>query len=75
MKNLFYSFFIFFFFSTKAFAYIDPASGSAIMSVIIGATVLIGVFLKTFWYKLKSLAGFKANSETSSKETKNNKNI
>tara|TARA_Y100001970_G_scaffold83994_1_gene106075 strand:- start:6346 stop:6573 length:228 start_codon:yes stop_codon:yes gene_type:complete len=75
MKNLFYSFFILLFFSNTSYAYIDPASGSAIMSVIIGATVLIGVFLKTFWYKLKSLAGFKENRETSSKETKNNKNI
>ena len=41
-----------------AFAYIDPGSGSAIMSVIIGFFVAIGVLLKTFWYKIKSFFGF-----------------
>lgn len=37
-----------------AFAYIDPGSGSAIMSIIIGFFVSIGVLVKTFWYKIKS---------------------
>jgi hypothetical protein len=37
-----------------AFAYIDPASGSAIMSAIIGIFVATGIFIKTYWYKLKS---------------------
>lgn len=41
-----------------AFAYIDPGSGSAIMSVIIGFFVAIGVLVKTFWYKIKSFFGF-----------------
>ena len=40
-----------------AFAYIDPGSGSAIMSVIIGFFVAIGVLIKTFWYKIKSFFG------------------
>ena len=43
----------------NAFAYIDPGSGSVIMSAIIGAAVFIGVFFKTFWYKLKSILGIK----------------
>ena len=38
-----------------AFAYIDPGSGSAIMSVIIGLFVAIGITIKTYWYKLKSI--------------------
>lgn len=38
-----------------AMAYIDPGSGSAIMSVIIGFFVATGLLVKTFWYKLKSL--------------------
>ena len=41
-----------------AFAYIDPGSGSAIMSVIIGFFVAIGVLIKTFWYKIKIFFGF-----------------
>lgn len=35
-------------------AYIDPGSGSAIMSAIIGGIVAIGVVIKTYWYKIKS---------------------
>ena len=37
-----------------SFAYIDPGSGSAIMSAIIGFFVAIGLVIKTFWYKIKS---------------------
>ena len=40
-------------FSVPVFAYIDPASGGAIMSAIIGAIVASGLYLKSFWYKLK----------------------
>jgi hypothetical protein len=36
-------------------AYIDPGSGSAIMSAIIGFFVAVGIAIKTYWYKLKSL--------------------
>ncbi|TDR23233.1 hypothetical protein [Marinicella litoralis] len=39
---------------TVSFAYIDPGSGSAIMSAIIGFFVAIGLAVKTYWYKLKS---------------------
>jgi hypothetical protein len=37
-----------------AMAYIDPGSGSAIMSAIIGFIVAIWLMVKTYWYKLKS---------------------
>jgi len=37
-----------------AVAYIDPGSGSAIMSAIIGFFVAVGLAIKTFWYKIKS---------------------
>jgi FtsZ-interacting cell division protein ZipA len=47
-----------------AFAYIDPGSGSAIMSVIIGFFVAIGVLVKTFWYKIKSFFGFSKVEKT-----------
>lgn len=38
-----------------AVAYIDPGSGSAIMSLIIGFFVALGLTVKTYWYKLKAL--------------------
>lgn len=40
-----------------AFAYIDPGSGSAIMTVVIGVLVSFGVLMKTFWYKIKRFLG------------------
>ena len=48
------------------FAYIDPGSGSAIMSVIIGFFVAIGVLIKTFWYKITALLGLSKNKKTAS---------
>ena len=42
-------------FSTPAFAYLDPGSGSAIVSAIIGAFVAAGLVVKTYWYKFKGL--------------------
>ena len=44
-----------------AFAYIDPASGSAIVSAIIGFFVAIGVAIKSYWYKIKGF--FKKKSK------------
>jgi hypothetical protein len=38
-------------------AYIDPGSGSAIMSAVIGFFVAVGIAVKTYWYKIKSLFG------------------
>lgn len=42
-------------FSCPAMAYIDPGSGSAIMSAIVGFFVAVAMVIKTYWYKLKSL--------------------
>lgn len=33
-------------------AYIDPGSGSALMSAVIGFCVAVGMVVKTYWYKL-----------------------
>jgi hypothetical protein len=60
-----------------AFAYIDPGSGSAIMSVIIGFFAVIGVLIKTFWYKIKSffrISEEKKNVAESSHKIKKNLN-
>lgn len=43
-----------FLFSSSSYAYIDPGSGSAIMSAVIGVFVAAGLAVKTYWYKLKS---------------------
>jgi tellurite resistance protein TehA-like permease len=49
--------------SQPALAYIDPGSGSAIMSAIIGILVAIALVVKTYWYKLKSLFMGKKNDQ------------
>ena len=41
------------FWISPAMAYIDPGSGSAIMSAIIGFFVAISLAIKTYWYKIK----------------------
>lgn len=47
-----------------AMAYIDPGSGSAVMSAIIGIFVAVGLAVKTYWYKIKSLIfGKKGNKQ------------
>jgi hypothetical protein len=39
--------------TSPLFAYIDPGSGSAIMSAVIGFFVAVGLAVKTYWYKIK----------------------
>ena len=43
------------FINQPAFAYLDPGTGSAIISLVISFFVAIGVLVKSFWYKIKSL--------------------
>jgi len=45
-------------------AYIDPGSGSAIMSAIIGFFVAISLAIKTYWYKIKSFFSRKKATQT-----------
>lgn len=37
---------------SAGFAYIDPGSGSAIISAIVGVFVAAGLAIKTYWYKI-----------------------
>lgn len=53
-----------FFFSAPLFAYIDPGSGSAIMSAIIGFFVAVTMAVKTYWYKIKSILGLGNKTES-----------
>ena len=50
--------------SELALAYIDPGSGSAIMSAIIGFVVALGLALKTYAYKIKAFFGGGKSQET-----------
>jgi hypothetical protein len=54
MSNIFKIFVLIGIYSPSLYAYIDPGSGSAIMSAIVGFFVAIGLAIKTYWYKLKS---------------------
>ena len=42
-------------FAPSAFAYLDPSTGSMILSAILGIFATVGLALKTYWYKFKSL--------------------
>ena len=50
---------------SPAHGYIDPGSGSAIMSAIIGFFVAAGMIIKTYWYKLKSFVTGKTEENDS----------
>ena len=41
--------------STPAWAYLDPGTGSMIISAIVGLFATVGLAVKTYWYKLKGL--------------------
>ena len=45
-----------------AHAYIDPGTGSTMISAIVGLFVALGVAVKTYWYKIKGL--FKPKTAT-----------
>lgn len=48
-------------FAPSAFAYLDPSTGSMILSAIVGVFATVGLAVKTYWYKLKSL--FRSDKE------------
>lgn len=47
-------------FAPSARAYLDPSTGSLLLSAIVGLLATIGLAVKTWWYKIKSL--FRRNS-------------
>lgn len=57
MVRILFQFSFFALIASAAHAYIDPGSGSALMTVVIGIFVAIGVTIKSFWYKIKSAIG------------------
>jgi len=47
--------------SPGVFAYLDPSTGSMVISAIVGIIASIALALKTYWYKLKGF--FKRNQK------------
>lgn len=41
-------------FAQPAWAYLDPGTGSMIISAIVGLFATVGLALKTYWYKIKA---------------------
>jgi len=39
--------------SPAAFAYLDPSTGSMVVSAIVGIFASIALAVKTYWYKIK----------------------
>lgn len=52
-------------FAPAAFAYLDPSTGSMILSAIIGIFATLTLAIKTYWYKLKSFISGNKNSRAS----------
>ena len=51
-----------------AYAYIDPASGTIIIQVLIGALVGVGITLKVYWEKIKyKFSGLRTKSNDGKK--------
>jgi hypothetical protein len=59
--------------SPAAFAYLDPSTGSMVVSAIVGIFASIALAVKTYWYRIKAFfrrGGRQASSEdSSSRET------
>ncbi|MEO8225613.1 MAG: hypothetical protein ABI661_12485 [Gammaproteobacteria bacterium] len=51
--------------ATEAQAYLDPSTGSMILSAIVGLLATAGLAVKTFWYKLKNLRTRRAPASSS----------
>lgn len=41
------------FFISDAYAYIDPGTGSAILQILIGTAVGLGITLKVYWHRIR----------------------
>jgi hypothetical protein len=52
-KILIISFSFIMFFNTKAFAYLDPGTGSIILQEILGAIAAGGAYCSIYWQKIK----------------------
>ena len=54
--------------SSPALAYLDPSTGSMVVSAIVGIFASIALALKTYWYKIKNLFRRGNRQESSSRD-------
>lgn len=46
--------------SQEAFAYLDPGTGSMVLQGIIAGIAVVGLTVKTYWYKIRGFFGKKS---------------
>ena len=51
------------FYGSSAYAYLDPSTGGMLISAIVGMFATLGLGIKSYWYKLKSLFTTKDDTE------------
>lgn len=54
--------------SPPAMAYLDPSTGSMVVSAIVGIFASIALALKTYWYKIKGLFRREEEKETAGQD-------
>lgn len=59
-------------YSPSADAYLDPSTGSMIVSALVGIFASIALAVKTYWYKLKNLFRRSEGSSPSEESTRDN---
>ena len=55
--------------SPAVFAYLDPSTGSMVVSAIVGIFASVALALKTYWYKIKGFFKSKDKQEGSGQDT------
>ena len=55
--------------SPAAFAYLDPSTGSMVVSAIVGIFASIALAVKTYWYKIKGWFRRGGKQDPASRET------
>ena len=52
-----------------AFAYLDPSTGSMVVSAIVGIFASIALAVKTYWYKIKGFLRRNSKQDSTSQNT------
>lgn len=55
--------------SPGAFAYLDPSTGSMVVSAIVGIIASIALALKTYWYRIKAFLRRDGKKDSSSQQS------
>ena len=55
--------------SPSTFAYLDPSTGSMVVSAIVGIFASIALAVKTYWYKIKGFFKRNGKQDSTSRDT------